>query len=160
VATVLITGMSGTGKSTVLGELARRGHRVVDTDYDDWCEEMSRRDDSGSERLWNEERMTALLAEHAGGTLFVGGSVANQGRFYDRFDAVVLLSAPLEVLLERVRTREANDFGKSAAERERIIGDHAAVEPLLRTGATAELDTRRSLAELVGELESIAERAL
>jgi dephospho-CoA kinase len=27
---VLVTGMSGTGKSTVLDELARRGHRVVD----------------------------------------------------------------------------------------------------------------------------------
>jgi len=34
VTRVLVTGMSGTGKSTVLGELRRRGHRVVDTDYD------------------------------------------------------------------------------------------------------------------------------
>ena len=33
---VLITGMSGTGKSTVLRELGKRGHRVVDTDSDDW----------------------------------------------------------------------------------------------------------------------------
>jgi adenylylsulfate kinase-like enzyme len=28
---VLVTGMSGTGKSTVLTELRRRGHRVIDT---------------------------------------------------------------------------------------------------------------------------------
>ena len=33
---VLVTGMSGTGKSAALAELARRGHRVVDTDYDGW----------------------------------------------------------------------------------------------------------------------------
>src|SRR5699024_7165199 len=36
VARVLVTGMSGTGKSTVLGELERRGHVVVDTDYGGW----------------------------------------------------------------------------------------------------------------------------
>jgi dephospho-CoA kinase len=33
VAVVFVTGMSGTGKSAALAELARRGHRVVDTDY-------------------------------------------------------------------------------------------------------------------------------
>ncbi|MDT0444310.1 RNase adapter RapZ [Streptomyces johnsoniae] len=31
---VLITGMSGTGKSTALRALADRGHRAVDTDTD------------------------------------------------------------------------------------------------------------------------------
>ena len=83
----------------------------------------------------------------------------NQGAYYDRFDAVVLLSAPLEVLLERVRTRETNDFGKSDAERARIVADHAAVEPLLRAGATAEIDTRRPLHEVADALEAIARRA-
>ena len=78
---------------------------------------------------------------------------------YPRFDAVVLLSAPLEVLLGRVRTRETNDFGKSDAVRARIVGDHAAVEPLLRAGVTAELDTRRPLREVADELEAIARRA-
>ena len=39
VTVVLVTGMSGTGKSTALVELARRGHRVVDTDYGGWTEE-------------------------------------------------------------------------------------------------------------------------
>jgi len=145
--------MSGTGKSTVLAELARRGHDVVDTDEGAWCEEV------GGERLWRAAPMEALLAEHAGATLVVSGTVPNQGRFYDRFDAVVLLSAPLEVLLERVRTRETNDFGKRDAERARIVSDHAAVEPLLRAGATAEIDTRRPLHEVADELEGIARRA-
>jgi dephospho-CoA kinase len=35
-ARVLVTGMSGTGKSTVLDELRRRGYHTVDTDYGDW----------------------------------------------------------------------------------------------------------------------------
>jgi len=37
---VLITGMSGTGKSSALAELARRGHSVVDTDEEGWIIEL------------------------------------------------------------------------------------------------------------------------
>jgi adenylate kinase family enzyme len=35
---VLITGMSGVGKSSVILELARRGLDAVDLETDDWCE--------------------------------------------------------------------------------------------------------------------------
>jgi len=147
---VLVTGMSGTGKSSALAELARRGHEVVDTDYGDWVEERP-----GSERLWREDRIDELLV-HRDGVLFVAGCVANQGKFYPRFDAVVLLSAPADVILDRVATRETNDFGKNDAERARILGDLAAVEPLLRRGATAEIDTRAPFAEVVDALERIA----
>jgi dephospho-CoA kinase len=152
VAVVLVTGMSGTGKSSALAELARRGHRVVDTDYGDWIEQ-------GTERLWREDRIDALLTEHDDGVLFVSGCVPNQGKFYPRFDAVVLLSAPADVIVERVRTRDTNDYGKSDAERESILRDLAAVEPLLRAGATAEIDTRVSPAEVADELERIANRS-
>lgn len=35
---VLVTGMSGTGKSSALAELGRHGFRVVDTDEPGWAE--------------------------------------------------------------------------------------------------------------------------
>ena len=144
--------MSGTGKSVALLELERRGHRVVDTDYGDWTE-------WGPEPLWREDRIGELLDRHADGALFVSGCVANQGRFYQRFDAVVLLSAPREVILERVTARTTNDFGKTVEERRKIAEDQAIFEPLLRAGATAEIDTRAPLEEVVDELERIALRA-
>jgi adenylate kinase family enzyme len=146
---VLVTGMSGTGKSTVLAELAKRGHRVVDTDYGGWCED-------GLERLWREDRMSALLAEDAAEPLIVSGCTPNQGKFYDRFDAVVLLSAPLDVLLERVASRVTNPYGKDPAERERIIHDLDTVEPLLRATSTAEIDATRPLQEVVDAVETQA----
>lgn len=152
---ILVTGMSGTGKSTVLAELARRGHRVVDTDYGDWCEEMPH-PDRGSELLWREDLMGALLAEPVDGALFVSGTVANQGRFYSRFDAIVLLSVPEDVLLDRVASRRTNDYGKTDAELALIVSDLHEVEPLLRAGATAEIDTRRPVHEVAAALESIA----
>jgi adenylate kinase family enzyme len=155
-AAVLVTGMSGAGKSTVLAELARRGHAVVETDQGDWCAEEPVPGSGRVERRWREDRVAALLAGHRGGHLFVCGTVPNQGRLYPRFDAVVLLTAPRDVLLERIRTRRTNDYGKSEAERALVVEDLETVEPLLRRGATAELDTRRPVAEVADELEAIA----
>ena len=106
---VLITGMSGTGKSTVLRALAGRGHRVVDTDEDGWSLEVASAE--GVEHVWREDRIAALLRQEIDGWLFVGGCVSNQGRFAGSFDAVVLLSAPVELMLTRVRHRTDNPFG-------------------------------------------------
>ena len=155
-ATVLITGMSGAGKSAALAELARRGHRVVDTDYGDWTEDGPSFDGRESDRVWREDRIDALLAEHEDGLLFVSGCVPNQAKFYPRFDAVVLLSAPVDVILERVAGRDTNDYGKTDAERDLIVEDLTTVEPLLRAGATAEIDTRLPLGAVVDALEGIA----
>ena len=162
-ARVLITGMSGTGKSSALAELARRGYRVVDTDDPGWREYRADADPSDDvhrgEWVWVEERIAALLDADDGRSLFVQGTVRNQGRFYDRFDAVVLLSAPADVILDRVARRTTNDYGKAPQERAMILADLAAVEPLLRAGCTHELDAGRPLADVVADLIAIASRA-
>jgi broad-specificity NMP kinase len=101
---ILVTGMSGTGKSTALAELARRGFQVVDTDDGPWSEWSEA--DGGY--VWREDLVAELLSRDDGATLYVSGTVSNQGRFYPRFDAVVLLSAPVDVLLRRVETRTTN----------------------------------------------------
>jgi dephospho-CoA kinase len=151
-----VTGMSATGKSSVLVELAHRGHRVVDTDDDGWSEEVTGPD--GTEQLWREDRMRELLAEDVPGTLFVAGCVSNQGRFYDRFDAIVLLSVPVDVLLGRLTSRDTNDFGKNPEERQRILRDLATVEPLLQATSTAEVDATRPLREVADDVEAFARR--
>jgi dephospho-CoA kinase len=141
-ARVLITGMSGAGKSTLLYELAQRGHNIVDTDYGGWVLE---------DGLFDETRMAALLADHP--DLVVSGTVSSQGMFYDRFEHVVLLSAPVEVLIERVRTRRSNPYGRTAEQRSEITGYVETVEPQLRRGATLELDGRLPVAELADVIE-------
>jgi dephospho-CoA kinase len=158
VTVVLVTGMSATGKSAALAELARRGHRVVDTDHGGYSEEVPSPDQGGWEQLWREDRIDALLDQHNDGVLFLSGCVSNQGKFYPRFAEVVLLSAPADVILERVSTRTTNDFGKTDAQRDRILNDMATVEPLLRAQATAEIDTRAPLDEVVDALERIADK--
>ena len=129
----------------------------MDTDRGAYSEEVSCSDAGGWEQLWREDRIEALLDGYNDGGLFISGCVSNQGKFYPRFDAVVLLTAPANVILERVASRESNAFGKRDAERDRILYDLATVEPLLRAGATAEIDTRAPLDEVVNALESIAD---
>lgn len=65
---VLVTGMSGPGKSTVLAALAERGHRVVDTDTDEWCRWVTLPDGS-ADWIWREDAMAALLDRHTEGEL-------------------------------------------------------------------------------------------
>ena len=150
---VLVTGMSGTGKSTVLAELARRGHRVVDTDDLRWTVEIEGAD--GTEPAWVLDRVGTLLDGHRAGWLFVAGCVANQGALYDRFDAVVLLSAPVDVILARVADR-ANPFGSTPEDRAKIVSDVAAFEPLLRADADHEIVTTAPVTEVVAKLEQVA----
>ncbi|WP_278101462.1 AAA family ATPase [Microbacterium proteolyticum] len=144
-ARILLTGMSGAGKSTLLAELARRGHRTVETDLDGWTD--------GNGGPWDEDRMTALLQSHP--DVVVCGTAENQGRFRERFDEVVLLSAPVDVLIERVRTRTDNPYGRTSAQQDEIRRYVRGVEPALRRMATVELDGRRPVAELADAVEAL-----
>ena len=149
--------MSGTGKSTALSLLEQRGYRVVDTDSGGWIEDAPRPGGTGVEPQWREDRIDALIGDHerSGEPLFVAGTVWNQRRFYPRFDEIVLLSAPLAVMLDRIANRDTNPFGKSAAERARIVADTTEIEPLLRSSATVEIDTTRPAADVVDQLVAL-----
>jgi dephospho-CoA kinase len=152
---VLITGMSGTGKSTVIAELAARGYRAVDLDSPEWS---YTRDDG--EWVWREDRVERLLADDDGDPpRFVSGCSINMVRFYPRFDEIVLLSAPTDVMLERIATRTTNLFGKTDAEREKILRDTAEVEPLLRRVATREIVTTGTVDEVAARILRVSDVA-
>jgi hypothetical protein len=159
-----VTGISGTGKSSALAELGQCGYRVVDTDDPGWRAYRGYPESSDEfhrgEWLWVEEKIIGLLDSDDGRSLFVQGCVRNQSKFYDRFDAVVLLSAPADVILDRIARRTTNDYGKTPVERAMILDDLAKVEPLLREGCTYELDASRPLDEVVAGLIDIASHPL
>lgn len=141
---ILITGMSGVGKSTLLAALSEHGHLTIDTDYGDW---------KTAAGLWDHDLMTAALSSHT--EVIVAGTVENQGDFYAWFDHVVLLSAPLPVILQRVMHRTENPYGKTAAQRAEIEENLKSVEPLLRRGATVEIDAGRSTADIARTIETM-----
>jgi dephospho-CoA kinase len=149
---ILVTGMSGTGKSSALDGLRRLGFQTVDTDEGEWT--VWSEADGGY--VWREERIAELLGSgDEGPPLYVSGTVSNQGRFYDRFDAVVLLSAPVNVLLSRIAARTTNAYGKTAEQRAAVLRDLAEVEPLIRRTCTHEIDATQPLADVVAQLVEI-----
>ena len=156
--TVLITGMSGTGKSSVIQRLAADGYRAVDLDGPDWSHVVAVAEDEltgiggGEDWVWREDRLRDLLADETSDVMFVSGTSPNQGDFYDRFDAIVLLSVPPEMMADRLATRTTNDFGKEPDELERIMALRDEIEPLLRRSATHEIDTTVPLDAVVAEV--------
>jgi AAA domain len=151
---VLVTGMSGTGKSAALQMLGQRGHRVVDTDTDEWSCWVTLPDGS-ADWIWREDAMASLLASYEHGHLFVAGCKTNQGKFYPQFDHIALLSAPADTLLARITARTSNPYGKRPEERALILRYLAEVEPRLRATATTEIDASAPLSQIVQQLEDL-----
>jgi shikimate kinase len=131
---VLITGMSGAGKSALVHELRRRGLRAFDADEDGFSEPRA-----DGRWGWRANRVAALLGEPGDGPLFFAGCSEEQAAL--PFDYRVLLTAPVDVLLERLRTRTGNRYGQSPAQQEQVLADLADVEPLLRRSSDLVLET-------------------
>lgn len=126
---VLITGGSGSGKTTVAAGLARRGKSSIDADADpllarfvDGVGRIVRRPAAPDwEWLtrhrweWDPLRLEELLiaADHADQRLYVCGNASNETDFFHHFDHVILLEIDEPTMLRRLdEPSRENDFGR------------------------------------------------
>jgi shikimate kinase len=148
---VLLTGVSGAGKSSLVNELRRRGYLAYDADDDRFTE-------PGPDGTWGWRQglVRSLFDRHDNRLLYFAGCSEEQAQF--EFDFKVLLTAPVEVLLERLRTRTTNTFGKSQTDQARVLADMEWVLPLLTSSADLIVDTTPVSAVADVVVDAIASR--
>ena len=112
----------------MIQELRRRGLVAYDADEDGFSE--PREDGRWG---WRRERVADLLADHREGLMFFAGCSEEQADL--PFDCRILLTAPDEVLVSRLRTRTNNPYASTSHELAQVLADRVEIEPLLHRAA-------------------------
>ena len=154
----LIDGVSCAGKTTVCGELQRRGYHVIhgDEELAYWGdlktgEPVNGGSDAHRSWLWDVTKVNALVTDqnHAA-TFFCGGS-RNADRFIGLFDEVFVLDIDLETLNRRLAARPETEWGGTAQEGEAFARVQHATKVGLPVNAI-NIDATAPLASVVDEI--------
>jgi broad-specificity NMP kinase len=127
-AAYLITGESGTGKSSVAAELRRRGYLAYDGDatlayHADATtgQPITEKLDSYAKTdwLWKPARLRELLDTES--DVFLTGGASNQREFYPLFARIFILTINATTLTQRLQNRRPGDYGMHPAELQEIL---------------------------------------
>lgn len=146
-----ITGVSGTGKTTMTKELNQRGILAIDQDSKEfglcsWKHNETMQDARFEYGIGNEflesndwycdiEKLKKILDDNKE-ISFVCGVSANQNEYLDIFDKVFLLQCSPEELVKRINKREDHQFGKHQSEKDHILNYYKDFEEdLIKKGA-------------------------
>lgn len=100
----LISGLPGTGKTSVCTELLRRGYRAIDADRLFGYQQKS-------DWLWDEEKIERALRDTSE-EVFICGSASNRDKYMPNFNKVFILYVDDQTLQARLLGRTNNNFGK------------------------------------------------
>lgn len=166
---VLITGMSGAGKSTVAQELARRGLASLDADNDpllarsvdsdgNVVEDPSVPDFAWLARhswAWDPARLNVLIRTAAPATLYVCGGAANELELADRFTQMFLLEMDEPTMLARLDAPSRdNEWGRIGDTREHLRRRLPGHQDRLRASGAIPIDARQPLDRVVDAILS------
>src|SRR5262245_33852037 len=96
-----------------------------------------------------EDRVRELLSRNDVDDLFIRGCAENMGKLFDVIDTVVLLSTPLDTLMDRLAARASEGYGHTTDERRKVAELIETIEPLLRRSAHSEINTARPVGNTV-----------
>lgn len=167
--TYLITGNSGTGKTTVADELRRRGFEVHD--FDDILARW-RNDETGyvhpkssvkapqrtpdflKNHSWvvpRDELVSAIKQCHED-NIFFAGLASNLSEIVDLFDKVFALDVSDSELKKRINERDNNDWGKSPEELKQTLSRQSALRKSYRDSGFTIIDASQATDLITGNI--------
>ncbi len=145
----LVTGVAGSGKTTLCSVFSERGHVTYDVDkgFASWVNRSTGQVASYSTEepmtlrhdwLVDREKLQQVI-EHSDEAVWFFGSAYNLYQCTDLFRNVFLLQYPDEqTLRDRILHRDENDYGKAPGELDAIVGYwHEYEDRFINLGATA-----------------------
>jgi broad-specificity NMP kinase len=174
VTLVLVSGLSGTGKSTVYRRLRELGFDAWGFDEDqfgEWIHPESglpvpfptdRHDSDGSADLdftVHHDKIEGLAQGSAGRTVFLCGGAGHEFHFWQLLDLVIYLTVDDDTLRRRLAERTDNGYGKTAEELGGILGANQSFEAMYREHGAVIVDAVRPIDEVVTDVLNAAEAA-
>lgn len=173
-ALIFVTGISGSGKSSVRKELGRRGFTVYGTDEDDiaafyhnatgtkigHAEASLRTEEWRAHHSWKmpRELIEKIASEAVDKLVFLCGVTSNDDEVWDLFDQAIALVVDDETLEDRLANRTNNDYGKSEHERRDVLRwQKSAADDYRKLGATL-IDSTRPIETVVDDILAAAKR--
>ncbi len=170
-ALIYITGLAGSGKSTICEELKKRGFEAHDADkegFNRWCNRITGRarvkwtinknqvkTEEWSKRYsWNTSRTKVeRLAKKARNKLiFLCGISANEEIVWDLFSKVICLVVNEPTLRNRIAARTSNDYGKAPHELKNLLEWHKTYPSDYIKKSAIVIDANRPLNAVVDEI--------
>jgi broad-specificity NMP kinase len=161
----LVTGQSGSGKSSVAAELVRRGFVAYDTDEMPGVTGFDSVE-SGEEVAWEEighpvdfrrvawnwrlDKLQELLG--SADDVFICAITSNTVELAHLFDRVYVLVPDRETLARRLRERTNNNFGKDPAEADPVLAHNDVIADEWRPRGGIPIDASRPLEAVVDDI--------
>lgn len=167
---ILITGVGGSGKTTIIKELSKRGHTAIDLDDTDICFWLNKKTGEKSEYVegtgpeWLDNNSWRLDVNNLkkliegfspSENIFMGGKIAKSQleEVSSLFDKIFLLNPSDSALAHRQSTREKeNNFARSKEEQKHVAEKRKQFQDeCIKNGAIL-IDGDKSVEEVLGKI--------